>query len=134
MGVFKNIKESIDDKSSMSVNSITLLVSALMGVVIGFVICFVLVYDVTYDGKVDTELDNLGIFLLCGGAYIMGSGIPKAWVDGRMKTRSWVEGEKIQMEAEEGIQDYSAERRRRRKKDQIDDIEDDGSLDDNLEN
>ena len=93
MGFLRNIRESIDDKSSMSTSSITLLVSALMGVVIGFVICFVLVYDVTYDGKVDTNLTDLGIFLLSSGAYILGSGVPKAYIDGKMKTRSWVEGE-----------------------------------------
>ena len=101
MGLFKNIKASIDDKSSMSTNSITLLASALMGVIIGLVLCFVLIYDVTYDGKVDTDLGDMGIFLLCSGGYIIGSGIPKAWVDGKMKTRSWVEGEKLQIEEKE---------------------------------
>ena len=116
MGLIKNIKASIDDRSSMSTNSITLLASALMGVIIGFVICFVLIYDVTYDGTVNTNLTDLGIFLLCSGGYIMGSGIPKAWVDGKMKSRSWVEGEKMEIEAEEDIKDYKAERRYRRKK------------------
>lgn len=125
MGVIKNIKASIDDKSSMSVNNITLLVSALMGVIIGLVICFVLIYDVTYDGKVDTDLGDMGIFLLCSGAYILGSGVPKAWVDGKMRTRSWVESEKMQIEAEEDIEDYRAERRRkRRKKNQVVDMDD----------
>ena len=138
MGLFSNIKSAIDDKSSMSVNSITLLASALMGVIIGFVICFVLIYDVTYDGKVDTNLTDLGIFLLCSGGYILGSGVPKAFVDGKMKTRSWVESEKLQIEAEEDIEDYKSERRRnRRKKNQIVDMEDstnDGSIEDNLDN
>ena len=119
MGVIRNIKASIDDKSSMSVNSITLLASALMGVIVGLVMCFVLVYDVVYDGKV------------------LGSGAPKAYVDSRMKTRSWVENEKLQIEAEEDVEDYRAERRRkRRNKDQIIDVEgdtDDGS-EDNLDN
>lgn len=124
MGVIRNIKESIDDKSSMSVNSITLLVSALMGVIIGLVICFVLIYDVTYDGKVDTNLTDMGIFLLCSGGYIMGSGVPKAWVDSKMKMRSWVEGEKMQAEADEDIEDMRMARRRRRGK----------NLDDNNEN
>lgn len=128
MGVIKNIKASIDDKSSMSVNSITLLASALMGVIMGLVICFVLIYDVTYDGKVDTNLTDMGIFLLCSGGYIMGSGIPKAWVDSKMRTRSWVEGEKLQAEAEEDLEDYRAERRRSRmKKDMIIDMEDNSS-------
>lgn len=114
MGVIRNIKASIDDKSSMSVNSITLLVSALMGVIIGLVICFVLIYDVTYDGKVDTNLTDMGIFLLCSGGYIMGSGVPKAWVDSKMKMRSWVEGEKMQAEADEDIEDMRMARRRKR--------------------
>lgn len=128
MGVIKNIKASIDDKSSMSVNNITLLASALMGVIMGLVICFVLIYDVTYDGKVDTNLTDMGIFLLCSGGYIMGSGIPKAWVDSKMRTRSWVEGEKLQAEAEEDLEDYRAERRRSRmKKDMIIDMEDNSS-------
>lgn len=113
MGLISNIKLSIDDKSSMSVNSITLLLSALIGVIIGFVVCFVLIYDVTYDGKVDTNLSDLGIFLLCGGGYIMGSGLPKAYVDGKMKTRSWLDNEKMEIDAEEEVRSY---RRKKRKK------------------
>ena len=129
MGVIRNIKASIDDKSSMSVNSITLLASAIMGIIIGLVICFVLIYDVTYDGKVDTNLTDMGIFLLCSGGYILGSGAPKAWVDSKMKTRSWVENEKMQIEAEEDLEDLRAERRmRRRKKNQIVDMEEDGEM------
>jgi len=105
MGLYKNIKSAIDDKSSMSSNSITLLASAIMGVIIGLVICFVLVYDVCYDGKVDTDLGDLGIFLLCSGGYILGSGVPKAYVDGKMRTRSWVEGEKMQIDDEKQEED-----------------------------
>ena len=127
MGVIRNIKASIDDKSSMSVNSITLLASALMGVIVGLVMCFVLVYDVVYDGKVDTDMGDMAMLLMSSGVYILGSGAPKAYVDSRMKSRSWVED----------VEDYRAERRRnRRKKDQIVDMEDgtnDGS-EDNLDN
>jgi len=138
MGVINNIKASIDDKSSMSVNSITLLASALMGVIVGLVMCFVLVYDVIYDGKVDTDMGDMAMLLMSSGVYILGSGAPKAYVDSRMKTRSWVESEKLQIEAEEDIEDYKSERRRnRRKKNQIVDMEDstnDGSVEDNLDN
>lgn len=126
MGVIKNIKASIDDKSSMSVNSITMLVSAIMGVIIGLVICFVLIYDVVYDGKVDTNLTDMGIFLLCSGGYILGSGVPKAWVDSKMKTRSWVENEKLQIEADEDLRDYRMERRRKRLGDLAPEPEPDG--------
>lgn len=120
MGFFRNIKESIDDKSPISVNNITVLASALMGVIIGFVICFVLVYDVTYDGKVDTNLTDLGIFLLCSGGYILGSGVPKAYIEGKMKSRSWVEGEKMQIDADEEIRAY-----RKQKKAQYEDVDKD---------
>ena len=134
MGVIRNIKESIDDKSSMSVNSITLLASAIMGVIVGLVMCFVLVYDVVYDGKVDTDMGDMAMLLMSSGVYILGSGAPKAYVDSRMKTRSWVENEKLQIEAEEDVEDYRAERRRnRRKKNQVVDMEDEGS-EDNLDN
>lgn len=87
-----------------------------MGIVIGLVICFVLVYDVTYDGKVDTDLGDLGIFLLCGGGYILGSGVPKAYVDGKMRTRSWVENEKMRIDAEEDLDEY---RRKRACRDEV---------------
>ena len=129
MGVIGNIKASIDDKSSMSVNSITLLASALMGVIVGLVMCFVLVYDVVYDGKVDTDMGDMAMLLMSSGVYILGSGAPKAYVDSRMKTRSWVENEKLQIEAEEDLEDYRSERRmKRRKKNQIVDMDD--SVDD----
>ena len=136
MGVIRNIKASRDDTSSMSVNSITLLVSALMGVVIGLVLCVVLVYDVSYDGKVDTDMSDMAFFLLASGGYILGSGIPKAFVDGKMKTRSWVENEKMQIEAEEDVEDYKTERRLKRKRNQIDgiDAESTGSTEDNTDN
>lgn len=100
MGFLRNIRDSIDDKSPMSVNNITVLASAIMGAIIGLVICFVLVYDVTYDGKVDTNLTDLGLFLLCSGGYILGSGVPKAYIDGKLKTRSWVDGEKMDIGAD----------------------------------
>jgi hypothetical protein len=114
MGFLRNIKTSIDDKSSMSVNSITLLVSALMGVVVGFVLCFVLVYDVMYDGKVDTDMGDMAMLLLASGGYILGSGVPKAYVDARMKNRSWVDNEKMQIDAEERIEEYRQSRTKKR--------------------
>ena len=120
MGVINNIKASIDDKSSMSVNSITLLASALMGVIVGLVMCFVLVYDVIYDGKVDTDMGDMAMLLMSSGVYILGSGAPKAYVDSRMKTRSWVDGEKLQIDAEAEVDEY---RKSRKVSEEVDDKE-----------
>lgn len=129
MGFLRNIKTSIDDKSSMSVNSITLLASAIMGIIIGLVICFVLVFDVMTNGYVRSDVDKLAWLLISSGGYIASSGIPKAYVDGKMKTRSWVEGEKLQIEAEEDLEDLRATRRSRRRKEngemEVDEIKED---------
>lgn len=110
MGLIRNIKASIDDRSSMSTGSITLLLSALIGAIIGLCVCFVLIYDVTYDGKVDTDLLDLGIFLMSSGGYILGSGMPKTIVDSRMKNRSW----QNEVAAEEDMEDYKAMRKKKR--------------------
>lgn len=116
MGFLRNIKTSIDDKSSMSVNSITLLVSAIMGIVVGVVLCFVLIWDVVYDGKVDTDMGDMAMLLMSSGMYILGSGVPKAYVDSRMRNRSWVDGEKMQIEAEEELEEFREKKRRGRKR------------------
>jgi hypothetical protein len=110
MGLIRNIKASIDDRSSMSTGSITLLLSALIGAIIGLCVCFILIYDVTYDGKVDTDLLDLGIFLMSSGGYILGSGMPKTIVDSRMKNRSW----QNEVAAEEDMEDYKAMRKKKR--------------------
>jgi len=116
MGLFRNIKAAIDDKSSMSVNSISVLASAFMTLLVGLSACFVIIYDVMYDGKVDTDMSDLAWFVVASSTCILGSGLPKAYTDSRMKTRSWVEGEKLQAKAEEDIADLRAERERKRKK------------------
>lgn len=103
MGFFTNIRASIDDKSSMSVGSITLLISAFIGFLLGLVMCFVLVYDVVTNGYIKTDLTDAGIFLLCSGAYIAGSGLPKTIVDSRFKKR---------MEIAEQDMEYNAETKR----------------------
>ena len=116
MGLLRNIKAAIDDKSSMSVNSISVLASAFMTLLVGLSACFVIIYDVMYDGKVDTDMSDLAWFVVASSTCILGSGLPKAYTDSRMKTRSWVEGEKLQAKAEEDIADLRAERERKRKK------------------
>jgi hypothetical protein len=63
----------------------------------------------------------MAMFLMASGVYILGSGAPKAFVDSKLKTRSWVDGEKIQMGADE---EFELERRKRREKENIEENED----------
>lgn len=101
MGFFRNIKESIDDASTISVSGITLLISSFIGFLLGLVMCFVLVYDVVTNGYIKTDLTDAGIFLLCSGGYIAGSGIPRSIVDSRLKTKSNLANERLEMEFED---------------------------------
>jgi hypothetical protein len=101
MGFLRNIKTSIDDQSSINVNNISLLVSSFIGFLLGLVMCFVLVYDVVTNGYVKTDLTDAGIFLLCSGGYIAGSGIPKSIVDSRLKLKAGLANEELEEEAEE---------------------------------
>ena len=109
MGFFRNVKTSIDDQSTINVNNISLLVSSLIGFLLGLVMCFVLVYDVVTNGYIKTDLTDAGIFLLCSGGYIAGSGIPKTIVDSRLKVKAGIANAELEDEAEERM-------RRKRKK------------------
>ena len=115
MGFFKNVKTSIDDQSTINVNNISLLVSSIIGFLLGLVMCFVLVYDVVTNGYIKTDLTDAGIFLLCSGGYIAGSGIPKTIVDSRLKLKAGIANDDIEEEAEE-------RRRRRKNKKSEDDL------------
>ena len=111
MGFLGNIKTAIDDKSSMSVNSVSVLASALMALIIGLSACFVIIYDVVYDGKVDTDMSDLAWFVVASSTCILGSGLPKAYTDSRMKTRAWVDNEKMRIDAEEKVMRHGNRRR-----------------------
>jgi hypothetical protein len=114
MGFLRNVKTSIDDQSSINVNNISLLVSSLIGFLLGLVMCFVLVYDVLTNGYIKTDLTDAGIFLLCSGGYIAGSGIPKTIVDSRLKVKTGIANQELVEEAE----DMRRARRRARRKEE----------------
>lgn len=114
MGFFRNVKTSIDDQSTINVNNISLLVSSLIGFLLGLVMCFVLVYDVVTNGYIKTDLTDAGIFLLCSGGYIAGSGIPKTIVDSRLKVKAGIANAELEDEAEERMR---RKRKRRREDD-----------------
>lgn len=75
---FKKLGDVNDSNSS---KSFALLVSTITGGILAVAICFILVFDVLTNGYVKTDLADLGIFLLCVGGYIAGSGVTKAISD-----------------------------------------------------
>ena len=78
MKVIEYIKSLIKANTLDSSKSFALVLSVLVGALIGLCVCFCLVYDVCSNGFVKTDLDSLGIFLLCVGGFMAGGGLNKA--------------------------------------------------------
>lgn len=86
MKVIEYIKSLIKANTLDSSKSFALVLSVLVGALIGLCVCFCLIYDVCSNGYIKTDLDSLGIFLLCAGGFMAGGGLNKAVAE-RIKTR-----------------------------------------------
>lgn len=60
-----------------SSKSFSLVLSAIVGALAGLSVCFCLVWDVCSNGSLQTDLDALGVFILCVGGYMAGGGLSK---------------------------------------------------------
>lgn len=98
---FTGLGKSVDDNSTLSVNSIALLTSTLIGAIIGLTMCFVLIYDVVTNGYLKTDLIDAGIFLLSSGGYILGSGMPKTIVDTKINSHLRLKRHKMKIDGRE---------------------------------
>ncbi len=72
------LKSLIRANSLDSSKSFAMLLSVGVGVMIGLCVCFCLLWDVCTNGYVKTDLDGMGVFLLCVGGFMAGGGINKA--------------------------------------------------------
>lgn len=68
-----------------SSKSFALVLSVFVGALIGLCVCFCLIWDVCGNGFIKTDLQSLGIFLLCAGGFMAGGGASKVLADGRKK-------------------------------------------------
>ena len=75
---WKYLQKLGDADNSNSSKSFALIVSTITGGMIAIVVCAILLIDVIKNGYVKTNLADLGVFLLCVGGYVAGSGITKA--------------------------------------------------------
>lgn len=71
------LKSLIKANTLDSSKSFSLVTSALVGALVGLCVCFCLIWDVCHNGYIKTDLDSLGIFLLCAGGYMLGGGANK---------------------------------------------------------
>ena len=79
------LKSLIRANSMDSSKSFSMVVSVLIGALVGIVVCVCLLVDVYKNGYIKTDLDSLGIFLLCAGGFMAGGGINKAIAESRDK-------------------------------------------------
>lgn len=70
-----------------SSKSFAMVISVLVGALVGFIVCFCLIWDVIQNGYIKTDLDSLGIFLLCAGGFMAGGGINKAIAEARERKK-----------------------------------------------
>lgn len=85
MKAFEYLKSLIKADTLDSSKSFALVLSCIVGTVMGLCICFCLIYDVCSNGYIKTDLDSLGIFMLCIGCFMAGGGINKALAERKKK-------------------------------------------------
>ena len=81
------LKSLIRANSLDSSKSFAMLLSVGVGALIALCVCFCLVWDVCANGYIKTDLDALGVFLLCVGGFMAGGGLNKALGDRNYKKR-----------------------------------------------
>lgn len=95
MKAIEYIRSLIKANTLDSSKSFSLVLSVLVGALIGICVCFCLIWDVCVNGYIKTDLDSLGIFLLCVGGFMAGGGASKVLADGRKKNLKDKEGGSI---------------------------------------
>lgn len=83
--VTEYLKSLVRADSFDSSKSFAMLVGVGTGALIGLCVCFCLIWDVCTNGYLKTDLDGLGIFLLCVGGFMAGGGLNKAIGDRKRK-------------------------------------------------
>ena len=78
MRIARYLKSLVKADTLDSSKSFALVLSSMVGALAGLCVCFCLVWDVCANGYLKTDLDALGLFMLCIGGFMAGGGINKA--------------------------------------------------------
>ena len=76
--MLKYLKSLVKTNTGDSSKSFSLILSSLGGVLISICVSFSLIWDTVINSRITTDLDSLGLFLLCVGGYMAGGGLNKA--------------------------------------------------------
>ena len=84
----------------------TLIVSTIISAVVCLCICFAICYDVVSNGYIKTNMEEVGIFILCVGGYLGGSSVSSIFSDKygkKTKSLRYLREAQKRREAEDGI-------------------------------
>ena len=81
MKLFRYLKSLNEANSGQSSKAFAVVISAGVSFLIGLTMCFCLGYDAYIDGTVDTNLQDVGILMLCLGGFVGGSSVSKIFGD-----------------------------------------------------
>ena len=109
----------ISTDGQVSSKNFTLIISAIVSSIVGMCVCFVLCWDVVHNGYVKTDMESMGIFMLCMGGYLAGGSVSKVF-QGRgkgMRVRPYLEevDENQPYYEEDDEPTYSSQRKRKKK-------------------
>lgn len=96
-----------------SSKSFTLVISALISAVVGICVCFVLCWDVIHNNYIKTDMESMGIFMLCMGGYLAGGSASKIFGDRKgSRAIQYMENMNDELNEEE---DYTSNRKKNKK-------------------
>ena len=81
MGLIRYLGSLIKNDTGNSSKSFALVMSTLVSFITSLVICGILIYDVYENGFIKTDLEALGIFIICVYSGNAASGVPKIFGD-----------------------------------------------------
>ncbi len=99
MGLLKYLGSLIKNDTGNSSKSFALVMSTLVSFITSLTICGILVYDVYQNGFIKTDLEALGIFIICVYSGNAASGVPKIFGDKYLSRAKMMK----KREEEEGI-------------------------------
>lgn len=81
MGFIGYLKSLAERNSGQSSKAFAVIASTLISFITGLVLCFAISYDVYVDGVVNSNLEDMGILMLCMGGFVGGSSVSKIFGD-----------------------------------------------------
>lgn len=81
MAIFNYLKLLSQSNSGQSSKAFAVVTSTIVSALMGITLCFAVAYDAWTDGEVDSDLQDMGILMLCMGGFVGGSSVSKIFGD-----------------------------------------------------